>query len=117
MTDIDLSAAEEIAALAEQFTPLGAWVAAAVCAGRDVDPTAFDAPAPRNGVVTEDHLAAFAETAATFCARCPVQRECLLDAIDNDMTGLRGGALITTRAAGFRYHPLTAERADARTAA
>jgi hypothetical protein len=84
--------------LAIVFAPMGRWVEQAACAERGTDPTMFDAPGPDDWTAHGSAgVAARQREAAAMCARCPVRQECLQDAIDNNLAGIRGGVLITAR--------------------
>lgn len=78
------------------FAPLGPWAADAACAVPDVDPTLFDAPSDDDGL-TRPERAMRQKAAAAVCASCPVRAECLADADENGLTGVRGGVLIFDR--------------------
>lgn len=78
--------------LASMFAPLGRWVADAACAAPDIDPTLFDEPGGDGLSRGERSLRAAA--AGLVCAACPVRAECLADADENGLTGVRGGVLI-----------------------
>lgn len=78
------------------FAPLGPWAQQAACATREVDPTLFDAPSDDDGL-TRPERTMRQQAAAAVCARCPVRAECLADADENGLTGVRGGFLIFDR--------------------
>lgn len=87
------------------------WRGLAACAGED--PGLFFPPAGTNGT-----------RAKRICARCPVQAECLQDAVDTfDRHGIRGGLSPDERRgmkrspAAATGSPLCLKRMHARTAA
>jgi hypothetical protein len=113
--DDDLTLVPEPSALDEVqhslFKPLGDWAAQAACADPavEVDPTIFDAPESQDAqTFTRAELAARQHQAISFCRICPVRRECRQDAVDNELTGIRGGVLFAGTAGSMRQFDLIA---------
>jgi hypothetical protein len=92
------------------FKPLGDWASDAACAPAvEVDPTIFDAPESQDAqTFTRAEMAARQHEAISFCRACPVRRECRQDAVDNELTGIRGGVLYTGTAGSARQFDLIA---------
>jgi hypothetical protein len=72
---------------------LSLWRERAACAGVE-RPERFDAPSTWR--ISTEVEAAAGTLIAQFCARCPVAKACLDDALATHATGIRGGRLITT---------------------
>jgi WhiB family redox-sensing transcriptional regulator len=76
-----------------------AWVAKALCTGRDPDELFVRGAAQRRAVA--------------ICRHCPVVRECAADALDNQVEyGIWGGLTERQRRALLRQHPEVVSWAD-----